>query len=310
MGPTGGIFRAGRCASCLNVKVFLLICLLVCPIFACSCSKGDKDVQTAAHAVPQQSAGTLPVRITPEAPTAANDLQAVVNNGEGVTFTWMKNGAFLADENGSRLPHSRFSKHDTITLTVQKGNEIGSATVVIGNAPPTITSISCVPVDFCRGVDITAMPVASGLGNGEVTFDYTWSVNGKDLPEKNPVLKGDMFKKGDKISLVVVPSDSEGTGPAYIRVMTVPDATPFFTSTPPTMFKGTIYTYHAVAVDPDDDPITYSFASAPQGMAIDARTGMITWQLNPRDSGTHMIEITAQDPDGAVATQRYSLTIK
>jgi hypothetical protein len=310
MGPAEGIFRVLKYACALTVKGFLLVSLIGCSLFVCSCSKNDKETKKASQSIPQQFAGTLPIRILPEAPTAAGDLQAVINSGNGVTCTWLKNGVVLENENNFRLSRSRFAKHDIIMVVVQRGNEKGSATVVIGNALPKVTSISTVPAVICGGVDITATAVASDPDGDQVVFDYTWNVNGKDLPEKNPMLKGDMFKKGDRVSLVVVPSDGEGVGPAYTRVMTVPDASPVFTSTPPTAFKGTIYTYHAVAVDPDGDSITYSLGSAPRGMTIDAKTGMITWQLKPEDIGTHMIEITAQDPDGAVTTQRYSLTIK
>jgi len=119
-----------------------------------------------------------------------------------------------------------------------------------------------------------------------------------------------MFKRGDTVSLAVVPSDGEGEGRAYTRVFTVPDACPVFTSTPPSHFRGTVYTYRAVAVDPDGDAVTYLLGSAPQGMSIDAKTGILTWQLKSADVGTHDIEVTAQDPSGGKTTQRYSLTIE
>jgi hypothetical protein len=45
-------------------------------------------------------------------------------------------------------------------------------------------------------------------------------------------------------------------------------------------------------------------------MAIDTRTGMITWQITPEGAGAHEIEVIARDSDGAQVTQKYSLTIK
>jgi hypothetical protein len=287
-----------------------IMSLFACSLLIGSCGKDDNNPQKAAQGAPQQFAGTLRVRITPEAPTVASDLKAVFNNGNGVTCTWKKNGTVLENEDGSTLNHERFAKHDSITATILKGNEQGSATVIIGNSPPKVASVSTEPAVISAGVDITATAAASDPDGDQVALDYTWNVNGNDIPERGPVLKGSMFKKGDRVFLTVAPSDGEGAGHAFTRVFTVPDTCPVFTSTPPSHFKGTVYTYHAVAVDPDGDAVTYLLGSAPRGMSIDAKTGMVTWQPQPGDVGTHMIEITAIDPEGGKTTQKYSITIE
>lgn len=289
---------------------FWIIGLIACSLLIGSCGKDDNGPRKAAQGTPQQFAGALRVRITPEAPTVASDLKAVFNNGNGVTCTWKKNGTVLENEDGATLNHERFAKHDSITVTIRKGNEQGSATVIIGNAPPKVTSVSTEPAVICAGVDITAAAVASDPDGDQVALDYTWNVNGDDIPEGGPVLKGSIFKRGDRVSISVAPSDDEGAGPVFTRVFTVPDANPVFTSIPPSHFKGAVYTYHAIAVDPDGDEVTYLLGSAPRGMSIDAKTGMVTWQPQSGDIGAHMIEITAKDPEGGKTTQKYSITIK
>jgi len=61
--------------------------------------------------------------------------------------------------------------------------------------------------------------------------------------------------------------------------------------------------------DPEGDPITFSLASAPPGMTIDSKTGVITWRVSEKYAGTHIVEIVAQDPLGIRVTQKYPLSI-
>jgi hypothetical protein len=295
----------------LMTKGLPLICLLVSSMLFLSCSRSEKDTRTVSGNVPQQFSGTLPVRIGPEPPTTASDLHAVLNKSGGITFSWERNGVILENEKTPELSRSLFKKHDKITVRVRQGNEKGSATVVVGNGLPQISSISFFPASIHREVDMTVEPVASDPDGDEVRFDYKWSLNGKELSENSPVLKGNSFKKGDAVSLTVYPCDSEGAGPPFkTQMVIIPNAAPIFISVPPAEFSGATYSYHALANDPDGDTITYALASAPRGMAIDAKTGMITWQITPESAGAHEIEVIARDSDGAQGTQKYSLTIK
>jgi RHS repeat-associated protein len=70
----------------------------------------------------------------------------------------------------------------------------------------------------------------------------------------------------------------------------------------------TKYQYQVIATDPENQQITYSLTTAPNGMVIDASTGLITWN-NPT-LGTVQITIAATDPSGAIATQGYTLVGK
>jgi YD repeat-containing protein len=81
---------------------------------------------------------------------------------------------------------------------------------------------------------------------------------------------------------------------------------PNITSTPKfTTDINTKYQYQILATDPENQQLTYALTTAPSGMVIDANTGLITWN-NPT-LGTTQINITATDPNGAVATQGYTL---
>lgn len=306
-----GFVSVKRRLSLLNISVFLLLILTV-PMYLVCCSKENRDVSSEGHKSLQiqKFSGTLPVRIVPESPTVADDLQAAFVRSSGVTYTWEKNGVVLDGVTGYKLPRNQFSKHDTVTVSVRKGSEKGSATVIIGNALPTVASVTLQPVDIHRGVDISAVPVAVDPDGDTVKFDCKWFLNGTAMKDNSLVLSGNTFRKGDQISFEVIPLDNEGAGPLYkTKSITIPNAQPYFTSVPPANFEGVLYTYQVKAEDPDGDHLTYSLATAPIGMVINATTGALSWHVAPGGEGTIHIEIEVCDAEGARATQKFSLNL-
>ncbi|RQW88634.1 MAG: hypothetical protein EHM79_05295 [Geobacter sp.] len=304
-----GILSSNQRLSILRLSGFLLLILTVL-IHLFSCAKEDKDVSSEVHKSTQKFSGTLSVRIVPEVPRVADDIQVSFAYNSGVSYAWEKNGVVLEDVTTAKLSRGLVAKHDIVRVYVRKGDEKGSATVVIGNTLPRVTSVSLVPVDIHRGVDISAVPVAVDPDEDKVRFQGTWSVNDKELSDDTLVLSGDLFKKGDQISFSVLPLDDEGAGPLYKTItLSIPNAQPNFVSHPPTGFISGLFTYHAKALDPDGDPLTYSLVLAPPGMVINASTGVLAWHMPPDDADTHPIEIVVRDDEGATSTQKFSLNL-
>jgi hypothetical protein len=277
----------------------------------CSCDSGKGGTPESSKGIPQQFSGTLRVKIMPDYPTSWNDLQALYSGDKGVSYSWEKNDAILKGEKTDKLFRKKLAKGDRITVTVSTGNETGSATVVIGNVPPQITSIDLTPAVVYTGVDISAKPKASDPDGDDITYVYRWAINDVEVIENSSVLKGERLKKGDRITLTVTPSDGEDNGAPYrINVATVRNTPPFFVSTPPERFNASQYTYRTAAKDPDGDKITYTLAEAPRGMTIDSASGIITWPISSGDARIHQIEIVASDSEGAKCSQKYSLDIR
>jgi hypothetical protein len=182
----------------------------------------------------------------------------------------------------------------------------------VKNRRPRVVSVHLTPPDqVYRGIDITAVPKAVDPDGDEVGFRYQWVINGEETPSENsPVLGGDRFKRGDAVSVHVTPYDQEGDGEVVRpRPVIIPNAPPKITSTPSRDFKSLTYIYQATAVDPDGDPITFSLASAPQGMTIEPETGKIEWKISRDQAGDQTIEIAAEDGQGGKAVQQYTLSI-
>ncbi|MBI3301953.1 MAG: putative Ig domain-containing protein, partial [Deltaproteobacteria bacterium] len=82
---------------------------------------------------------------------------------------------------------------------------------------------------------------------------------------------------------------------------------PQITSAPPiTASTGVTYTYQVQAVDPNNDPLTFSLTSAPTGMTIN-NSGLINW--TPADAQTGNFPVTVQVSDGRGGTAQQSFTI-
>ncbi|MCA9213548.1 MAG: Ig-like domain-containing protein [Planctomycetales bacterium] len=84
---------------------------------------------------------------------------------------------------------------------------------------------------------------------------------------------------------------------------------PEFTSSPVTnVAVDTAYTYQSNAVDSDNDALTFALQLAPSTMSINA-AGLINWTPVASDLGTHVIELVADDGNGATTTQSFQLEV-
>jgi RHS repeat-associated protein len=85
---------------------------------------------------------------------------------------------------------------------------------------------------------------------------------------------------------------------------------PEITSTPPgSALVGVPYGYDVEAKDPEGGAIRFTLTVAPPGMTIDPASGLITWTPMAGDRGDHPVSVEAKDPQGAVATQSYTVTV-
>lgn len=88
------------------------------------------------------------------------------------------------------------------------------------------------------------------------------------------------------------------------------NAAPEFVSTPTlSAMVGRPYRYPSHAQDADNDPLTYGIAGAPEGLSIEANGGAVSWTPSGDQLGNHEVQITALDPHGARALQRFQITV-
>lgn len=109
--------------------------------------------------------------------------------------------------------------------------------------------------------------------------------------------------------IVIEVSDQRGgvaTQEYTLRVGLEANQAPQILSVPNTKSSlGAPYHYQLIAVDPDEDPLTYKITKAPNGATV-SNTGLFTW--NTPVLGQHDIELTVTD-GLAIVTQNYTLVI-
>jgi subtilisin family serine protease len=96
----------------------------------------------------------------------------------------------------------------------------------------------------------------------------------------------------------------------YLRDSTPSGNVPIITSTPvTTAAQGQAYLYSVTASDPDGDLLSFSLITAPLGMNIDAKTGLIAWTPSNAQVGGNSVALKVSDPGGLFATQSFSIQV-
>jgi hypothetical protein len=267
----------------------------------------------ASGAAPQKkSAGGVTVKILPENPTSVGCLRAVIQGALGrSSVVWSANGSVVASGTGTQLCSDHYKRDDLVTVTVGTVDVGAAASVQIGNSLPRVVDISSTPDHIFAGSDITVVPVAEDADGDDVSFSYQWLVNGESNPLlTEATLPGSSFTKGDTVQVLIVPYDFFVDGPTYKSyTQLIPNAPPQITSQPPQGISSLVYSYQVVASDPDDTAFSYRLDEAPEGMTIDEKNGLVTWDLFEVNPASYTIAIVVADPEGAEAAQEYKLTL-
>jgi len=305
-----------------NIPILLnpfFLLFLLGTILSCS-GQQEGELQTKTNSPPVISS----VTVSPNKPNRGSDLSLFIqcqNTRRGpVTFRyqWIKNDEEIPGENENTLKSGNFRKGDLIRAKITpsdgmtEGRPFLSEPVKILNSAPVIQEVWIEP-KVARVTDSLKAIVKSSDPDGDsISCVYKWEKNGVVLSGENTdTLEPNRFKKRDSITVTVTPNDGEASGkPKKSEAVIIANSPPMITSSPPTTTDGSIYTYHVVANDPDNDPIIFSLKTAPKGMEIDKETGIIRWDIQKRDQGPQLIEIEATDPEGAKGFQRFTLSFE
>ena len=287
--------------------------------FMVNLSCGTEGQKPKANAPPAITS----VNILPERPYIQAELSAVVQcqdpDNDPVTnqYQWVKNGEEIVGENSYTLKNGKLKKGDLIQVRVTpsdgkvNGTPFLSAPVKVLNSPPLIQEGRIEPKVAYANDHLKVSVRCSDADGDTVDYTYQWEKNGVILSEdKKGILERGQFKKGDSIIVTVTPDDSESIGKTIkLEPIIIANSPPIITSSPPNKTDGNIYTYQVTANDPDNDPIIFALKTAPKGMEIDKRTGLIRWEIRKGDQGTPLIEIEVSDSEGAKSFQKYTLSI-
>jgi hypothetical protein len=144
-----------------------------------------------------------------------------------------------------------------------------------------------------------------------VEVDFSWRLNGRILIDDGPELTSRILQRGDRVSVRVTPSDEDEEGePMAAREIEIANAAPAIVSEPAGPGPDGVFRYRIEAKDPDGDRfLRFALEQGPEGMTVDARSGLVEWKPGDGQHGRHVIEIRVEDSLGGSDSQRFDLVV-
>ncbi|NWF75077.1 MAG: cadherin-like domain-containing protein [Nitrospirae bacterium] len=188
----------------------------------------------------------------------------------------------------------------------------GDVTTQTPNTPPRITTLDVYPQYPVIGDTIKIEAVTLDKEDDPVTISYQWSKNETLLPIETSTLKvTEEFKRGDKISVRLIPYDGKTYGNPLTLNIVIANASPVIQPSEDMLnIKGSFYSYRVKASDPDGDKLTYTLKTAPSGMTINTATGQIQWSIPTDFRGEAPVSVSVTDGQGGEVLQSFTLEVK
>ena len=181
------------------------------------------------------------------------------------------------------------------------------------NQLPRVDYIDVMPLYPKIGDTIKITAKATDPDGDEIKLIYQWFKNDEPLSETSDslILTKEAFKRGDNISLNVIPDDGKAKGSSGLMKVTIGNSFPEITSSPSeNKFDNRKFTYQVKATDPENDTLFYSLKTAPSGMTIEKTTGLIKWDVPADFKGKAEIAVVVSDNHGGEALQSFVFEIK
>jgi len=255
-------------------------------------------------------------------PVLANDTD-VDGNPLTVTAATAPNGTvtILPDGTVQYTPNPNFNGTDTITYTIsdgQGGFSTSTVTVTVGaaNDAPTVTPIA---PQTANDADLVNLPVAGNfadLDGDALTYAAVGLPAGLTIDPVTGVISGTIDRSASQLnngvySVTVTASDGNGGTVSTTFSWSVENPGPSATNDAGSTNEDTPVTISVLANDndPDDDPLTVTSATAPNGTVVINPDGTITYTPNANFNGTDTITYTISDGQGGTSTATVTITV-
>ena len=205
------------------------------------------------------------------------------------SMDWTINGAWAGS--GSSLSGG-YVRGDTVSCeaTPSDGADDGSPvsdSLVIGNAPPSVSTVTLAPSAATTDDVITAGVSTSDSDGDSVTISYAWTVDGSAVSSDTTLDGTTWFDKGQVVAVTVTPYDGTDAGsPVSSSGLTIdntPPEAPGISLDPEEPEAGTddlVCSVTTGSYDADGDSITYSFT-----WTVDGADYPVDWDTGFASSG-------------------------
>ncbi|NOS77920.1 MAG: hypothetical protein HOP35_08225 [Nitrospira sp.] len=169
-----------------------------------------------------------------------------------------------------------------------------------GNRPPVVTSAKILDAPLSLAVPVSVQIQAEDPEREAVTYQYQWYVNEVPMAgQTNPTLSPDGLRRGQRVSVEIVPADSVQKGQAYRTAGVLVGNTPPAVSAAVLQLadSGARVEAQVEASDLDHDRIdlTYRWLQENKVIKEGEEASLSTKGLNPRVPV--VVEIIARDPE-------------
>ncbi len=233
-----------------------------------------------------------------------------------VRYQWSLNDRLVPGASSADFSASQLKRGDRLSLEVipfdgkSEGPPI-RITRLVGNAPPVVQSVRLEPLGAKAGDHIRAVVEGGDADGDAVRYSYRWVRNNQVVVEgENDSFETTGFARADSIAVFVMPRDATTHGKEVLSpsIMLENHAPKFISSTPAALSQA-LFSHAVAAIDPENDPVTYSLEIGPQGMTIDGQTGHIRWVIPPALNGTHHVKVVAKDTHDGWASQEFDVVL-
>ena len=281
-------------------------------------SEGLTGTATATLTV-NGSPGAPVVSIGPGAPNTLDDLVATLDvsasdpEGDPLTYQWSWSVGGVVQSalaGAASVPAANTSRDEVwqVSVTASDGwstSATATASVTIGNAPPTVSTPSISPATLYTSSSPTCGGAVGSDPDGDaVTVAVSWSVNGSPSGS-GTTLPSSAIVKNDTVECTATPSDGTSTGasvtsPPVVVSNSAPtsptvEVTPFV----PTPADQLTCTYLSMGSDPDGDQVTHARDWLINGSSMNSN---ISWLSAVWTSDQDVVTCVGTATDGALTS--------
>jgi len=170
-----------------------------------------------------------------------------------------------------------------------------------------ITALRAFPIDFTRQSGLKIETVLSDK-IGLYTFEYLWTLNHEvSYFETEASLKPGVltFDTPVIVQVSVFSADGELIDTYTSPEVYVQNSQPQITGTTNVTITRTNFQCQILASDADEHTLTFELIDMPDGMKIDARSGLITWKYTEFPEAKHTLHIRVNDEFNGSTSQKF-----
>jgi hypothetical protein len=247
-------------------------------------AEGLEGPSVQAEVTVVNSPPTVNLSISPDEPLSDQDITATATgedpDGDSVQldWSWTRNGVATShtDGNVSATETQRWETWE-VTVVPFDGTEYGepaTASVIVGNAPPEVESVSLEPAEAYEDTVLIASATASDFEGDSWGASYAWYVDGSLVAEATTsTLDGTYFDKHQQVQVQITVADPyEAADPVMSDPVTILNTAPQLTTAtiaPTELYEGsTVTCVGSDLTDIDGDDLSMSYTWLVNGSEV------------------------------------------